>query len=89
MRHYKVKDGEDMMRYIGVKSPYPWAIYYFKFPVGHPTIHQECDDVEVALEREGLVLCTALPCGTCITRVCLTDAAAVCRSCAESGSREE
>jgi hypothetical protein len=38
----------------------PWVCKYFKFPVGHLTIHLECGDVQVMLVK-GLVRCTVLP----------------------------
>lgn len=39
---------------------YPWVCKYFKFPIGHPTIHLQCDDIRAMLAK-GLVRCTVLP----------------------------
>ena len=41
-------------------SLYPWVCKYFKFPVGHPTIHIDCGDIQAMLAK-GLVRCTLLP----------------------------
>jgi hypothetical protein len=54
--HYKIKDGETI-QYVDVMSLYPWVCKYFKFPVGHPTVHvgEECRDIQSMLQKEGLL----------------------------------
>jgi hypothetical protein len=59
--HYKVKRGEETMQYLDVMSLYPWVCKYFKFPVGHPTIHLDCGDIPTMPAKEVLVRCTVLP----------------------------
>jgi len=59
--HYRVKEGEETIQYVDVISPYPLVCKYFKFPVGHPTIHLDCRDEQAMLAKEGLVRCTILP----------------------------
>jgi hypothetical protein len=59
--HYKVKEGEETMQYVDVMSPYPWVCKYFKFPVGHPTIHLDCEDIPTMFAIEGLLRCMVLP----------------------------
>ena len=59
--HYRVKEGDETIQYVDVMSLYPWMCKYFKFPVGHPTIHLDCGDVKAMLAKEGLVRCTVLP----------------------------
>jgi hypothetical protein len=60
-RHYRVKEGEETMHYVDVTSLYPWVCKYFKFSVGHPTIHLDCEEIPAMLAKEGLVRCTVLP----------------------------
>jgi len=59
--HYQIKDGEETIQYVDVMRLYPWVCKYFKFPVGHPTIHLDCGDIPTMLAKEGLVRCTVLP----------------------------
>jgi len=47
--HYRVKEGEETIQYVGVMSLYPWVCKYFEFPVGHPTIHLDCRDIRTML----------------------------------------
>jgi len=47
--HYQVKEGEETIQYVEVMSLYPWVCKYFKFPVGHPTIHLDCGDIPTML----------------------------------------
>jgi len=56
-----VSEGEETIQYVDITSLYPWVCKYFKFPVGHPTIHLDCGDVQAMLAKEGLVLSTVLP----------------------------
>jgi hypothetical protein len=92
--HYKVQEGEQTVQYVDVMSLYPWVCKYFKFPVGHPTIHLDCEDIPAMLAKEGLVRCTVLPPKDlyhpvlpyrCNGRLLFC----LCRSCAESGCQEE
>ena len=75
-------------------SLYPWGCKYFKFPVGHPTIHLDCWDVQAMLAKEGQVRCTVLPPRDiyhpvlpyrCNGRLLFC----LCRTCAESSSQEQ
>jgi hypothetical protein len=59
--HYKVKEGKETMQYVDVMSLYPWMCKYFKFPVGHPTIRLDCEDIPTMLAKEVLIRCTVLP----------------------------
>ena len=43
--HYRVKVCVETIQYVEVMRVYHWAWKYFKFPVGHPTIHPQCDDI--------------------------------------------
>jgi hypothetical protein len=92
--HYKVKESEETMQYVDVMSLYPWVCKYFKFPVGHPTIHLDCEDIPTMLAKEGLVRWTVLPLRDlyhsvlpyrCNGRLLFC----LCRKCAESGCQEE
>jgi hypothetical protein len=92
--HHRIRDGEETMRYVDVMSLYPWVCKYFKFPVGHPTIHLDCDDIPAALAKEWLVRCTVLPPRKlyhpvlpyrCRVRLLFC----LCRSCAVVGSQEQ
>jgi hypothetical protein len=87
-----VKEGEEMIQYVDVMSLYPWLCKYFKFPVGHPTIHLECGDVQAMLAKKGLVRCIVLPPRDlyhpvlphkCNGRLLFC----LCRTCPESGSQ--
>ena len=60
-RYYRVKEGEETIEYVDVMSLYPWVCKYFKFPVGHPTIHLDCGEVQAMLAKQGLVRCMVLP----------------------------
>jgi hypothetical protein len=91
--NYKVNEGEETIQYIDVMDLYPWVCKYFKFPVGHPTIHLKCEDVP-AMIAKGLVRCTVLTPRDlnhpvlpyrCNVRLLFC----LCRSCAESGSQEQ
>jgi hypothetical protein len=35
----RAKDGEDTIQDVDLMNRYPWVCQYFKFPVGHSTIH--------------------------------------------------
>jgi len=59
--HYRAKEDEATIRYVEVMGLYPWVCKYFKFPVGHPTIHLDCGDIPSMLSKERLVRCTVLP----------------------------
>jgi hypothetical protein len=60
--HYKIRYRETV-EYVDVMSLYPFICKYFKFPVGHPTIHagDVCKDMDAMLKKEGLIKCTILP----------------------------
>ena len=57
--HYKVRVNESI-QYVDIMSLYPYICKYFKFPVGHPTVHvgDECKDTETCLRMDGLIKCT-------------------------------
>jgi hypothetical protein len=61
--HYKIREGEETIQYVDVNSLYPYVCKYFKFPVGHPTLHagDACRDIDAMLKKEGLVKCLVLP----------------------------
>jgi hypothetical protein len=61
--HYKIWEGEETIQYVDVTSLYPYVCKYFKFPIGHPTIHvgEACLDVDAMLKKEGLIKCLILP----------------------------
>jgi hypothetical protein len=42
--HYKIHEGKKSVQYCDVMILYTYICKYFKFPIGHPTIHI-CDDV--------------------------------------------
>jgi len=44
-------------------SLYTHSCKYFKFPQGHPVIHvgDACQDIEIVLQKDGLIKCTILP----------------------------
>jgi hypothetical protein len=60
--HYKIKDGETI-QYLDVMSLYPCVCKYFKFPVGHPTVHvgEKWHNIQTMLQKEGLIKCSILP----------------------------
>jgi len=60
--HYKVRENESI-QYVDVMSLYPYICNYFKFPVGHPTVHvgDECKNTETYLRMDGLIKCTIVP----------------------------
>jgi hypothetical protein len=61
--HYKIREGKESVQYCDVMSLYPYICKYFKFPIGHPTIHtgNVCEDKEACLKMEGLMKCTIVP----------------------------
>jgi hypothetical protein len=61
--HYKICEGKESVQYCDVMSLYPYICKYFKFPIGHPTIHvgNACVDKEACLKMEGLMKCTIVP----------------------------
>jgi len=62
LAHYKVRENETI-QYVDVMSFYPYICKYFKFAVGHPTIHVGvvCKDVEACLRMDGLIKCIIIP----------------------------
>jgi G:T-mismatch repair DNA endonuclease (very short patch repair protein) len=60
--YYKIKEGETI-QYCDIMSLYPYICKYFKFPVGHPTVHagDACRDIDAMLQKEGLIKCKILP----------------------------
>jgi G:T-mismatch repair DNA endonuclease (very short patch repair protein) len=91
--NYRVNDGEETIQYVDIMSLYPWVCKYFKFPVGHPTIHLDCGNFPTMLAKEGLVRYTVLPSGDlyhlvlpykCNGRLLFC----LCRTCAEAGPQE-
>lgn len=60
--HYKAND-EETIEYCDVMSLYPYVCKYFKFPIGHPTIHvgDACKNVEACLRMDGLMKCAIVP----------------------------
>ena len=61
--HYKVREGEETVKYVEVMSLYSYVCKYFKLPVGHPTIQvgDACQDREAMLRKEGLMKCCVPP----------------------------
>jgi hypothetical protein len=59
--HYKVGEGESI-QYVDEMSLYPFVCKYFKLPVGHPVIHigDACLDMDIMLQKEGLMKCCIL-----------------------------
>ena len=59
---HKARDDETV-QYVDVINLYPYICKYFKFRIGHPTIHvgNECMDKDAMLQKEGLVICRILP----------------------------
>jgi hypothetical protein len=57
--HYKIREGEETIQYVDVISLYPFVCKYFKYPIGHPTIHMgdACQDIDAMLQKEGLIKC--------------------------------
>ena len=60
--HYEIDDNETL-EYCDVISLYPYICKYFKFPIGHPTVHvgDACKNVDDCLKMDGLIKCTVLP----------------------------
>jgi hypothetical protein len=52
--HYKIRQGEETIQYVDVISLYPSVCKYFKFSIGHPTIHvgDACRDIHAMLQKE-------------------------------------
>jgi hypothetical protein len=61
--HYKILEWKESVQYCDVMSLYQYICKYFKFPIGHPTIHvgNVCVDKEACLKMEGLMKCTIVP----------------------------
>jgi hypothetical protein len=57
--HYKIREGKESVLYCDVMSLYPYICKYFKFPVGHPTIHvgDACVDKNACLQMKRLMKC--------------------------------
>jgi len=60
--YYATLEGEKI-QYYDVISLYPYVCMYYKFPVGHSTIHvgDACQDKQAMLSKENLRKCTVLP----------------------------
>ena len=60
--HYKVRENETI-QYVDIMSLYSYICKYFKFPIGHPTIHvgDACKDTETCLCMDELIKCTIVP----------------------------
>jgi len=60
--HYKIREGIESVQYCDVMSLYPYICKYFKFPIGHPTIHigDACADTESCLKMDGLMKCAVV-----------------------------
>jgi hypothetical protein len=61
--HYKIREEKESVQYCDVMSVYPFICKYFKFPIGHPTIHtgDAFVDKEACLKMEVLMKCTIVP----------------------------
>jgi hypothetical protein len=61
--HYKIREEQESVQYCDVMSLYPYICKYFKFPIGHLTIHvgDICADIEACLKMEGLMKCSVVP----------------------------
>jgi G:T-mismatch repair DNA endonuclease (very short patch repair protein) len=61
--HYKIREDLESVQYFDVMSLYPYICKYFKFPIGHPTIHvgDACADTNTCLQMNGLMKCTIVP----------------------------
>ena len=61
--HYKIREGDETVKYVDVMSLYPYVCKDFKFPLGQHVIHvrDACQDTEAMLRKEGLVKCCVLP----------------------------
>jgi hypothetical protein len=61
--HYKIREGKESVQYCFVMSLYPYICKYFKFPIGHPTIHvgDACAEKDSCVKMEGLMKCTIVP----------------------------
>ena len=59
--HYKIAGGETI-QYVYVMSLYPLVCKYFKFPIGHPTIHvrDACHEMQAMLLKDGLMKCSIM-----------------------------
>ena len=60
--HYETDENE-AIEYCDVISLYPYICKYFKFPLGHPTVHvgDTCKNVDARLNMDGLIRCTVVP----------------------------
>ena len=60
--HYGIDDNETK-EYCDVISLYPYICKYFKFPIGHPTLHvgDTFKNVDDCLKMDGLIKCTVVP----------------------------
>jgi hypothetical protein len=60
---YKIREGMESAKYCDVMSLYTYISKYFKFSIGHTTIHigDACVDKEACLKMERLVKCTIVP----------------------------
>ena len=60
--HYKAQKDETK-EYTDIISLYPYIKKYFKFPIGHSTIHvgDACRDIDAMLRMDGLIKCRVLP----------------------------
>jgi hypothetical protein len=65
--HYKVKEGEETIEYVDIMSLYPWVCKYFKFPIGHPTIHWNVGTFPPCSQKD-LYGTWCYPRGTCSPR---------------------
>jgi len=61
--YYKIKEGEESVRYCDIMSLQPYICKYFKFPIGHPIIHvgDACADIEACLKIQVLMKCKIVP----------------------------
>ena len=53
----------ETIEYCYVISLYPYICNYFKFPLGHLTVHvgDTCRNVDACLKMDGLIGCTIVP----------------------------
>jgi hypothetical protein len=61
--NYAIDERKETIEYCDVISLYPYICKYFKFPVGHRTVHvgDTCKNVDACLKMEGLIKCTVVP----------------------------
>jgi hypothetical protein len=61
--HYAIDERKETIEYCDVISLYPSICKYFKFPVGHPTVHvgDTCENGDACLKMEGLIKCMVVP----------------------------